>query len=736
VKVVKRLFVLMLITFSAFAFSFTLKDVQFDGLKAVTKDELLPLYQNYLGKDVNENAINAIISSIDETGYFESIDYELVDDSATDTKILKIRLVENAPVKKVSIEINGPGIISVETLQSSITLLENKPFSFTKFWESIDKIASAYSSQGYMVATPRSQDKSFAFIYVTGSVGDDETVTFKVNEYVLYDVNFEIVSQDDEFKKEFETIQSKLSVKKYVDYEKKDWFMKIFDSEKDYVMTLQSLQTLFQDLTKYIFVKIVNVSTEEVESKYPAKVITLTVTDNTVLTQPVYLKGIKTKGNTLFTQNELIGETSEGTYTNLAVLKKMQDVKDKYDKAGYFIDLNLEAGDDNTINILITELKVRNVKVEGNSVTKDYVFNDLIYVKPGDFLKRDALQLTYTEIYKSNFFDSVDFNIQPVENDNSLVDVAVVLTEKAKKFDFQGGIVYAPVTDSSKQWWEGFGGTLSLSTTNPTGNGENVSLNFQRDFTSTQLSFTSGIRKPFEWPVILSGSVDYQGVTSDGTTTTNVSYSAGLNTLKTQLGQFGISVKYEDTTESSSTSVTSSTLSFPISYVYETLDSLYVPMKGYSFSLTGTKYLPISINGSDALSYSAELTLHFPLTKDISFASRVLAGQVFQTSGKEITYSLAGLNQVRGVKTSLTGSVIGLTNNEIRFKQENSLTYFSLFYDAGFVSNDYDFQNIEMAFGAELGINVPLFGLLRLGFGVPVNNPSQPNTFILIGKTF
>jgi len=161
--------------------------------------------------------------------------------------------------------------------------------------------------------------------------------------------------------------------------------MKIFDSEKDYVMTLQSLQTLFQDLTKYIFVKIVNVSTEEVESKYPAKVITLTVTDNTVLTQPVYLKGIKTKGNTLFTQNELIGETSEGTYTNLAVLKKMQDVKDKYDKAGYFIDLNLEAGDDNTINILITELKVRNVKVEGNSVTKDYVFNDLIYVKPGDF---------------------------------------------------------------------------------------------------------------------------------------------------------------------------------------------------------------------------------------------------------------------------------------------------------------------------------------------------------------
>jgi len=77
-------------------------------------------------------------------------------------------------------------------------------------------------------------------------------------------------------------------------------------------------------------------------------------------------------------------------------------------------------------------------------------------------------------------------------------------------------------------------------------------------------------------------------------------------------------------------------------------------MKGYSFSLTGTKYLPISVNGSDALSYSAELTLHFPLTKDISFASRVLAGQVFQTSGKEITYSLAGLNQVRGVKTSLT----------------------------------------------------------------------------------
>lgn len=735
-RLVKRMFVLVLITFSAFAFSFTLKDVQFEGLKTVTKDELLPFYQSYLGKDVNENAVNNILSSIDETGYFESIDYELANDSTTDTKILKIKLVENAPVKKVSIEINGPGLISKENLQSSITLLEKKPFSFTKFWESIDNIANAYSSEGYMVATPRSQDKSFAFVYVTGSVGDDETVTFKVSEYVLYDVKFEVVSQDNEFQKEFEKIQSSLNLKKYVDYEKKDWFTKLFDSEKDYVMKLQSLQTLFQDLTKYLFVRIVNIYTEEVESKYPAKNIIITVMDNTVLTQPVYLNGVKTKGNTLFTQKELIDETSEGTYTNFAILKKMQDVKDKYDKAGYFINLNLEAGEDNTLNILITELKVRNVNVEGNSVTKDYVFDDLIYVKPGDFLKRDALQLTYTEIYKSNFFDAIDFNIQPVESDTSLVDVTILLTEKTKKFDFQGGVVYAPVTDPSKQWWEGFGGTLSLSTTNPTGNGENLSVSFQRDFTLTQLSLSGGIRKPFTWPVIINGAVNYQSATIDGTTTSNISYSAGLNTLKTPLGQFGISMKYEDTTESSSTSVTSSTLSFPVSYVYETLDNLYVPMNGYSFSLTGTKYFPMSANGSDALSYSAELTLHFPLTKEISFASRVLAGQVFQTSGKEISYSLTGLNQVRGIKTSATGSVIGLTNNEIRFKQQNSLSYFSLFYDAGFVSNEYDFQNVQMAFGAELGITVPMFGLLRFGFGVPVSDATHPNTFILIGKTF
>jgi len=734
VKVVKKLVLLVLFTFSVFVFPFTLKDVRFEGLKTVSRDELLPLYENYLGKDVTKNAIDDIIINIDETGYFETIEYELVDESGTDAKILKIKVVENPPVKKVSIEINGPGVIDKETLQSSITLLENKPFSFTNFWESIDIIAKAYSDKGYMVATPRSQDKSFAFIYVTGSV-EEETVTFKVNEYVLYNIEFQVISEDEEFKEEFKKIQTQLSLKKYVDYENKNWFSRIFDSEKDYVLTLQSLQTLFQDLTKYVFVKIVNLSTEEVEAKYPAKNIIITVTDNTVFKNPVYLKGIRTKGNTLFSQNDLIGETVEGTYTNFSVLKRMQQVKDKYDKAGYFIGLNLEADPSGELNILITELKVREVKFEGNTLTKDYVFNDLIYVKPGDYLKRDALQQTYIEILKSNFFDSVDFNIQSVEGDDSLVDVVIMLSEKEKKFDFQGGIVFAPVTD--KQWWEGFGGMLSLSTTNPTGNGENISLSFQRDFTSTQLTFSGGIRKPFALPIILNSSVNYQDTTSDGTTTTNLSYSVGVNTLKTTLGQFGFSAKHEDTTtESSGTSVTSSTLSFPVNYVYETLDNLYVPMKGYSLSLTGTKYIPLSTNGSDAMSYTAEFTFHIPFLKDKSFASRVFVAQVFQTSGTAIDYRLAGLNQVRGVKSSLTGSVIGLTNNEIRIKQADALNYMSLFYDAGFVSNAYDFQNPQMSFGIELGINVPLLGLIRLGWGIPIPDITQPNSFLLIGKTF
>lgn len=719
---------------SSILFGFVLRDVQFEGLKTINKNELVSVYGAYIGKDVNMYAIEDIISQLEEFGYFEDIQYVLEDVPGKENeKVLVIKVVENEPVSKVSLEIAGPGLIAKETLQSSITLQEGKAFSFVKFWESISNIAKIYSDNGYIAATPKSQDKTFAFVYISGRV-DGNSVLFKVTEYVLYDLEFEVLSDDEQFKVEFKNIEKELSLPKYKDYESKNPLLKIFDSPKNYVPNLQKLQEFFQSISKYVYFKIVDISSSDVDLNIPAKKLVVTVTDNTVVSQPVHLKGIKTKGNTIFSEKELVGETKEGTYTNFDILKAVQNTKNKYDKAGYYINLNLEVGSDGYLYIIVSETKIRNVKITGNERTKTYVFDDLIAVKPGDYLNRNQLQVTYIELKKSNFFKDVNLNFEPVDKDN--VDIVVNVLEKDKKFDFQGGITWGPVKD--KPWYEGFAGIISLSSTNPFGYGENFSISLQKALSTTNLSLNFGIRKPFEMPLSISSSISFNQETQEGTTTTKLSTSAGISTLKLPIGQFSLTANYSETTTSSTTTLTTKTMALTGSYIYETLDNLYVPMKGYSFTLSGTKYFPLSEQGSDAISYFAEATYHLPLSETVSLASRIYNAQVIQTSGAPINFSLAGPYQVRGVKSEEKGTVLVLNNNEIRFKEPEQIFYFSIFCDLGFIGQSYTFDNLISSAGIELGLVLPMFGLVRFGTGLQILPTFSPNfnTYFILGQTF
>ena len=729
-----KILVLFLSVFSTFAFGFILKDVKFEGLKSVQESELKFSYAQYLDKDVNNYAIEDIILALDGTGYFEKIEYNLKDvEGKENEKILILSVKENEPVSKVNFEVYGPGLIAKETLQSSITLKEGKPFSFNKFWESIDNLAKIYSDAGYTVATPRVQDKSFAFVYILGKI-DNSEVTFKVTEYVLGDVEFNVQSDDEEFKSEFEKLKKQFNLPKYSDFESKNPILKIFDTPKNYVPTLQKLQEFFQNISKYVYFKILDISVVEQESQLPSKKMIVTLTDNNIINQPVRLKGIKVKGNTIFSEKELIGETAEGTYTNFSILKKIQNVKDKYDKNGYYITLGLELGEDGLLYIKVSETKVENVKIVGNDLTKSYVFDDLITVKPGDYFNRNELMNTYTELKKLNFFKDVNVNVEPKDNGN--VDLVITVKEKDKKFDFQGAVTWGPVKD--KPWYEGFAGLLSISSTNPFGYGENFSISLQKALSNTNLSFTFGIRKPFELPITINNSISFVEETQEGTTTTKYALSGNVSTLKTTLGQLSLSTGYTDTTTSSQTTLNAKTINLTGTYTYETLDNLFVPMKGYSITLSGTKYIPFSTNGSDALSYFVDLTYHIPLSQNSSIATRLYNAYVIQTAGIPINFSLTGPYQVRGVKTDEKGTVMVLNNNEIRFKEPDQMFYFSLFYDLGTIGNTYSFDKIMSSTGIEIGLVVPFFGLIRVGWGIQTlpTFSTSPNFYYTFGQTF
>lgn len=746
----KFVVILLLLFFSVINFSDILESVSIENLKTVTIDELRPLYENYVGFDVNENAINNIVSSIKATGYFSNVELTKI---ATDNHFeLIINVEENAPVSKVNLNIYGVELISKETLQASITLKEGKAFSFVQFKKSIENLTELYQKENYIVSNVFSKNKEQAFVYITGEI-DNSNVDFNITEYALYDLEF--TGNINGLEYVIEKIKKDVDFKLYKNYLKKNAILKIFDSKKDYYPKFSDIQKLYQTLSNYVyFSPLSNIQFEPVSTEIPAKVLRVFAVQNLLVKEPVYIENVIVNSS-LYDFNNLT--TTPATFTNLDLLKLVQAVKDRYDKDEYFINLNpVVKGHDFIIDLI--EYKFGDLKIEGNTRTKTYIFDDLIKIKPGDYASRKTLRETYVEIYKTQFFESVDFNITP--SSTNILDTTLTLKEKEKKFNFMGGGTWAP-PEEGKKWYEGFAAQLQLSTTNPFGYGQTFSSNFSLGFSGRVISLNYGIRKPFGKPFSLSTGLSYKyqpttNTFTDGSTETTTSTnltnfnfnfslsSLKINNFKYSLGA-GINYKIEETTISTSvdsTQISSSTSSIEytganvlMGVIYENLDDLIIPSNGIFVSATLKKYFNISGNAPVALKAQEEFSLHFPIKNTyFGFATRFYAAQIFQQSGEDVTNYLSGLNSVRGA--DLSGDMVLLLNNDFRYiNKDGEIPFFvALFFDAGYAGNNYDFSTpFEWSTGLELGLNVPMFGLIRVGEAYYNNNW---NFYFLMGKTF
>ncbi|MEN3041860.1 MAG: hypothetical protein ABDH59_00915, partial [Fervidobacterium sp.] len=65
----------------------------------------------------------------------------------------------------------------------------------------------------------------------------------------------------------------------------------------------------------------------------------------------------------------------------------------------------------------------------------------------------------------------------------------------------------------------------------------------------------------------------------------------------------------------------------------------------------------------------------------------------------------------------------------------DQMFYISLFYDLGFVDNIFSFNKLVSSAGIEFGLTVPIFGLIRAGWGIPIPS-TQLNFYFMFGKTF
>ncbi len=232
-----------------------------------------------------------------------------------------------------------------------------------------------------------------------------------------------------------------------------------------------------------------------------------------------YFGNMTWKGNTKYPDSllsMLLGIKKGDTY-NLEVLNKKLgkqlspeggDVSSLYMDDGYlFFQINpVETSVYNdTIDheIRITEgpqATIKNVNIDGNDKTKEYVIRRELRTIPGERFSRSDLIRSQREIVNLGYFDQEKLGMQPVPNqDDGTVDINYSVEEKS-----------SDQLELSAGWGGGIGltGTLGVTFNNfsikniwkksswdplPTGDGQKLSLRYQsngRFFRSVNFSFT------------------------------------------------------------------------------------------------------------------------------------------------------------------------------------------------------------------------------------------------------
>ncbi len=282
------------------------------------------------------------------------------------------------------------------------------------------------------------------------------------------------------------------------------------------------------------------------------------VIDIGVVEGPQYhIRNVVWEGNTVYTDDQLQlalgvapGDVYDGTKIerNLRFTEDNSDVSSLYQDAGYLrfnVDQQIVEAPGDSLDLFfeITEgetYEFGNVRIAGNTRTKEHVIRREIRTVPGQSYSRQAIQRSVRELATLNYFDPASFGAGPsieVNDEDQTVDLVYNLAETSSdQLELSGGyggsgiglILSARVTFTNfsvQNLAQGLKGGL------PTGDGQQLSLQVQTFGTRQQvysLSFTEPWFQGRPTPVGFALSyqnVDFSRDNGVGGITTGVNYA-------------------------------------------------------------------------------------------------------------------------------------------------------------------------------------------------------------------
>jgi len=697
--------------FAVVSWGIVISDVTFTGLETVEASELLFLVRDYVNVDLTDQGVQELAKKIFDTGYFSSLEPELI--STDKGYVLNLKVQENPVVTDWKIEVTGPELIKKDNLQSAVVLEKNRALSIEKVKESLQAIKKKFDDAGYFLVEVNGDFKEGVYI-------------FQVIEYALWEIYFD--GETDGL--DFSQIRKQMKIDTLKDFYTTPSILRIFTKDiKRCYPTIQSISSVMSVLSKYVYfgeetsINFEKMDIPGVDEK--AAALKINVSLRKIIDDGKVYDNVEIAGNKLISSSELqsIIKLQPGQYvSNVEILKAMQNLIDYYDEKGYPMVFVTAQEKENTLLLNVHEKYISSVEFDGLSLTKKYVIDDLITFEKGEALKEKDFYDTISALNRTQFFESI--SAYPVgTSDSTEVKVMINIGEKQRKFDFNGGIAWTPPSEG-KQWYEGFYGEVTLATINPFGYGQSFSISGTLGLSSRSFSFEYSVRKPFELPATLGALFKYENTTDDSSVTNILQLGGNFTTLRREGHAFGAGVTYEQRYSSIGTE---NTLILSGNYSYDTRDNSIFAMNG--------KYLYTGVSKAglfgilDDRSYwklRVDARMFMPLYEDsLSVAFRAFAttllGESYKISGAtEETILFYGIDSVRGT-SSVKDKAGWVGSAELRYdlKSQTIPIYLLAFVDVGGTGESLLQPSINVTAGPEMDIAIPMLGVI--GFGVAYN---------------
>jgi len=150
----------------------TVDDVKVEGNRLVPAEDIMSVVKTKRGDKYDRETVMQDLKAINNMGYFDDRNLQVVPELTSGGVLLKIRVQENAPITQFGFE--GNTVLSTDEIQKSFVDQLGKPQNLGSLSAAIDKVEQTYHERGYVLAR------------VTDVKDDpDGSVGLKINEGVI-----------------------------------------------------------------------------------------------------------------------------------------------------------------------------------------------------------------------------------------------------------------------------------------------------------------------------------------------------------------------------------------------------------------------------------------------------------------------------------------------------------------------------------------------------------------------